>query len=58
MALLLSCDLRRPMRRELVPRFRYLQQYASLFWRARKPSHRTALVAVLAVLFSCLYHRR
>jgi hypothetical protein len=46
------------MCRELVPRFRNLQQHGSLFWRARTPSHRTALVAVLAVLFSCLHDRR
>jgi hypothetical protein len=42
---LLSGDLRGPMCRELVPRFRNLQQHGSLFWRARTPSHRTAIVA-------------
>jgi hypothetical protein len=46
------------MCRELVPRFRYLQQHGSLFWRTRTPSHRAALVAVLAVLFSCLHDSR
>jgi hypothetical protein len=39
-----------------VPRARptFPQSSTAFFWRARTPSHCTAIVAVLAVLFSCL----